>query len=208
MAHVVTRASASIAPEALADLLWNTDPKLNSFMFQRREVLLDILRCEWPENRGLLCHAQAFTVLEGDTVLGLLVGHTADEYGPNFDAAQELQSRRLSPQDATHLNQALHWMDRLFPTPREGAYYVLELSTAVTAQGAGIASLLLDAAENCAKSEGCTHIALDVAADNAAVDFYRHKGFGVDIETRVPYLADTCGIGLHLHMTRPIKVPS
>jgi len=207
MAHPVTPADAAIAPEHLADLLWNTDPKLNGFIFRTGETLLDILRAEWPAARGLLCHKQAFTVMDGASVLGLLIGHTAAEYGPNFEAAQEVQAQRLSDADAAHLVAALDWMDRLFPAPRAGAYYILELSIAAAARGMGIASRLLDAAEARARASGCTHVSLDVAADNAAVDFYRHKGFEVDIETRVPWLDQAHGIGLHLHMSRALTDP-
>ena len=206
MTYAARPADAAIPPDHLADLLWNTDPKLNAFMFRTRETLLDILRAEWPETRGLLCHRHAFTVMDGASVLGLMVGHTAAEYGANFEAAQEIQMRHLSQDDAGYLAKALFWMDRLFPTPRADSYYILELSTAASAQGSGIASHLLDAAEARAISCGCTHLALDVAADNAAVGFYRHKGFEVEIETRVPHLHETCGIGLHLHMSRPLAV--
>jgi ribosomal protein S18 acetylase RimI-like enzyme len=202
----VEPAVASTPPEHLADLFWNTDPTLNAYMFQRRDVLLDVLRCEWPEDRGLLCHKQSVMAVDGASILGVLVGHTEAEYGANFEAAQALQVGRLSEDDAAHMVQSLGWMDRLFPPPRAQSYYVLELSTAPSAQGSGVASHLLDAAEARARSAGCTHISLDVAADNEAVGFYRHKGFEVEIETRVPYLADTYGIGLHLHMMRSLSV--
>ncbi|MEQ3710138.1 MAG: GNAT family N-acetyltransferase [Tateyamaria sp.] len=206
MVHSVEPADASIAPERLADLLWNTDPKLNAFMFRTRDVLLNILRAEWPATRGLLSHRQAFTVMDGASVIGLLVGHQWDEYGPNFEAAQDLQTQNLAQADAAYLNDALEWMDRLFPVPRTGAYYILELSTAASAQGQGIASHLLKSAEERARGSGCTHIALDVSADNAAVDFYLHKGFEVEIETRVPHLDRAHGIGLHLHMSLHLDV--
>lgn len=198
----VQPAQADTAPEALADLLWNTDPALNSFMFRTREVLHLVLACEWPENRGLLCHKHALTVMEGQTVLGLLIGHTAKEYGANFEAAVELQTGKLPQDDKQHMYEALYWMDRLFPTPQDDTFYILELSTAVAAQGLGVASALLGAATERATAQGCRSISLDVAADNAAVDFYRRLGFEVVIETKVPWLAKTAGIGLHYHMVK------
>lgn len=204
MADVIP-APADLRPELLEEHLWNTDPKLNGFMFRSRDVLLDVLRCEWPETRGLLCHAQALVVMDGSSVSGLLIGHTAREYGPNFEAAKTLQMGRLKPDDKEHMDRALDWMDRLFPQPGQGAYYVLELSTAPSARGTGLASDLLDAAERRARDRGCTQLSLDVAADNAAVDFYRHKGFDVEIETRVPYLEKQHGIGLHFHMVRHLE---
>ena len=204
MTYAARPADAAIPPDHLADLLWNTDPKLNAFIFRTRETLLDILRAEWPETRGMLCHRHAFTVMDGASVLGLMVGHTAAEYGANFKAAQALQAKHLSRDDAGYLAEALIWMDRLFPAARPDSYYILELSTAASAQGGGIASHLLDTAAARAAACGCTHLSLDVAADNAAVGFYRHKGFTVEIETRVPHLHETCGIGPHLHMSCPL----
>ena len=116
MADVIP-APADLRPELLEEHLWNTDPKLNGFMFRSRDVLLDVLRCEWPETRGLLCHAQALVVMDGSSVSGLLIGHTAREYGPNFEAAKTLQMGRLKPDDKDHMDRALDWMDRLFPQP-------------------------------------------------------------------------------------------
>ena len=208
MSWSVQPASPDVPPEALAAHLWNTDQKLNSFMFGRMEVLLDVLRCEWAQDRGLLCHKQSFTVMNGDKVLGLLTGHTAAEYGPNFEAAKTLQMGRLSPKDERHMVRSLYWMDRLFPVPCAGSYYVLELSTAPEARGMGIAKELIAAAKKRAVEQGCSRICLDVAADNDAVGFYRHLGFDVEIETRVPFLEEAYSIGVHLHMVWDLGVSS
>ena len=202
MVTLVQPACATVPLQALADLLWNTDPLLNGYMFGSMAVARKIIASEWPAERGLLCHKQAFTAMEGDVLLGLLIGHTSREYGANFEAAMVLQTAALTEPEAQHLTQALYWMDRLFPTPRDDSYYVLEFSIAPEAQGGGLARHLLDAAEARACASGCRHICLDVAADNEAVGFYQHIGFEVEIETRVPFLHDTHGIGPHLHMVR------
>lgn len=204
----VQRAAPDIPPHALADLLWGTDPKLNAYMFRTRETLYRILQGEWPADRGMLCHRHALTVTDGAVLSGLLVGHTAQDWPENFEASLDIQTRSLTEAEAVYLADAIYWMDRLFPTPRERSYYVLELATAPQAQGQGLASHLLDAAMARAREKGCGSICLDVAADNEAVGFYRHKGFHVEIETRVPYLADTHGIGRHLHMVRALDAVS
>ncbi len=206
MAAGVTSADASLPPKTLSELLWSTDPKLNGFMFQTEERLHRILSCEWPAEGGLLCHRFAFTIMDEAQVSGLLIGHTAEEYGRNFEAAKVLQVAAMTSEESSAMVEALFWMDRLFPAPREQSYYVLELAVAAKAQGGGLASALLSAAEERATRQGCTHICLDVAADNEAVGFYKHLGYVVEIETRVPYLAEDHGIGTHLHMVKPLEL--
>mgnify|MGYP001828661904 FL=1 len=204
----VIPAPPDIAPQRIADLLWSTDPALNGFIFGSMDVLHRILQSEWPATRGMLCHRHAFLAEDHGAISGLLVGHTAAEFPANFEAALELQTQALLEAEALHLREALKWMDRLFPAAREGTYYILELAVAPDAQGVGVAHKLLAAAQVRALGAGCTHLCLDVAADNEAVAFYQHIGFVTEIETRMPYLADTYGIGLHYHMTRPLEPAS
>ena len=205
MAPTAEPASADLSPETLADLLWSTDPTLNAYMFRTTELLHQILRAEWPEQKGMLSHRNAFTISNDDKVEGLLVGHTTEEWPESFEASLVVQTRSLSDTDANALNAAIHWMDRLFPTPRDGSYYVLELAVAQSAQGKGLAKILLDAGIARARAEGCDQICLDVSADNPAVAFYEHLGFATEVETRVPYLDETRGIGLHYHMVRGLE---
>lgn len=207
MSVVIGPASDRVLPKDLADLLWSTDPLLNGYMFGSMPVLHRIIANEWPKDRGLFSYRNAFTAIEGDHILGLLVGHTEEEYATNFDVSVENQPAALGAADAEHLRSALYWMDRLFPVPRRGSFYILEFAVTPQAQGAGIAGQLFAAAEARARAKGCTKISLDVAADNAAVGFYRHLGFQVDVETRVPVLEAAHGIGLHLHMVREIGAP-
>lgn len=197
-------ASSSVAPGQLADLLWSTDPKLNGYMFGSIPVLHKVIGHEWPDDHGLLCHRQAFTASRGDSVAGLLIGHTDDEYESNFEHSTRHQPEALEPDEAAHLRAALFLMDRLFPVPRPQSYYVLEFAVLPQAQGEGVAMGLLEAAEARARERRCARLCLDVAADNAAVGFYRHVGFRVDVETRIPALDAAHGIGLHLHMEREI----
>jgi ribosomal protein S18 acetylase RimI-like enzyme len=203
--NVVTGpASKNVLPQDLADLLWSTDPKLNGYMFGTMPTLHKIIQSEWSGDAGLFSHRQAFTAARDGDILGLLIGHTEDEYARNFDVSSSQQPAALAREDAAHLAAALFWMDRLFPVPRPGSYYILEFAVSPQAQGAGIASQLFNAAEARAIERGCAQICLDVAADNAAVDFYRHLGFQTDVETRIPVLDENHGIGRHLHMVRDI----
>lgn len=188
----------------IADLIWSTDPELMNFMFDDVSVFQRAIKREWPSEKGLLCHKQAFVAEASDEIVGLCVGHTSEEYGPNFEAAQRIQSSALGEAEGQHLRDALNWMDRLFPEPREESFYILELAVSEKARGLGLGRGLFSEALGRARRMGCKRLALDVAADNPAVDLYGHLGLEVEIETRVPFLADGFGIGTHLHMSAPL----
>lgn len=198
---VVTKpGSKDVSPLELADLLWSTDPQLNGYMFGKMSNLHTLIKSEWPGEKGLFSHKQAFTASKANTIVGLLIAHTEDDYAANFDFSLMNQPSVLPSEDAAHMEAALHWMDRLFPVPRPGSYYILEFAVSPHAQGEGIAGQLFKAALAEAAARGCTQICLDVAADNDAVDFYKHIGFETEVETRIPVLDAEHGIGLHLHM--------
>lgn len=201
----VQHARADMPLQDLADLLWGTDPKLNAYMFRSLATLQKILAAEWPRNQGMLCHRQAFTVSTGDVLRGLMVGHSSQEWPGHFEASLVVQTQYLSQDEASYLKDAIYWMDRLFPTPRDNSFYILELAVKEAAQGGGVAKQLLEAGLDRAREKGCSSICLDVAASNAAVSFYEHLSFEVEIETRVPFLATTHGIDLHYHMARSLE---
>lgn len=205
MAFCAAAASTDLPLRAVAELLWSTDPGLNTYVYRDIELLHTILRAEWTAHRGLLCYKNALTVMNADTVEGLLVGHTSREWQVNFDAVLELQSRILNDDEANALNAANLWMDRLFPSLSERSYYVLELAVADSARGKGLAKLLLETGMRRARSKGCSQICIDVSADNPAVAIYERLGFVAEVETRVPYLEDVHGIGTHLHMVRGLE---
>jgi len=200
MTVVTETASKDVSPLELADLLWSTDPKLNGYMFGKMPNLHKLIESEWSGEKGLFSHKQAFTASKTTGIVGLLIGHTEDEYAANFDFSLSNQPSALPGKDAARMEAALRWMDRLFPVPRPGSYYILEFAVSPQAQGEGIAGQLFKAATAQALAQGCAHICLDVAADNEAVDFYRYLGFHTEVETRIPFLDDEHGIGLHLHM--------
>ncbi|WP_271946380.1 GNAT family N-acetyltransferase [Ruegeria faecimaris] len=204
MTVLVQPASKSVPPEALADLLWSTDPKLNGYIFGKMDVLLKIIGTEWPAQLGLYSFKHAFTAMHRGKVAGLLIGHTEEEYAANFDFSVDHQANALGEDEARHLKSALHWMDRLFPAPRQNSYYILEFAVNPDMQGTGIASQLFAIATKRALAGGCNQICLDVAANNEAVSFYEHIGFSVEIESRVPVLDDEHGIRMHLHMVLEI----
>ncbi len=192
------------ASERIAELIWSTDPVLMNFMFGDISAFRRATAREWPSDAGLICYKQAFVAEANDEIVGLCIGHTTEEYGPNFEAAQRIQSAALRAAEGGHIREALDWMDRLFPAPRDESFYILELAVSENAQGLGLGRKLLGKAVERARQLQCKRLALDVAADNPAVDFYLQLGLEVEIETRVPCLADGFGIGAHLHMSAPL----
>ncbi len=204
MTAILQSASKSVPPETLADLLWSTDPKLNGYMFGKMDVLHKIIGTEWRAQQGLYSYKHAFTAMQHDKVAGLLIGHTDEEYSANFDFSVDNQANALGEDEALHLKSVLHWMDRLFPAPRQNSYYILEFAVSPDMQGTGIAGQLFVVATKRALAGECNQICLDVAANNEAVSFYEHIGFNVEIGTRVPVLGDEYGIGVHLHMVHEI----
>ncbi len=205
MTALIKPASKEVSPKELADLLWSTDPQLNGYMFGEMSALHKLIESEWSGAKGLFSHKQAFTALMGRDIVGLLIGFTEPEYAENFEFSVIHQPNALGGKEAAHMQSALHWMDRLFPTPRPGSYYILEFAVSPMTQGEGIAGKLFKAAKQQAVEQRCAQICLDVAADNDAVAFYRHLGFRTEVETRVPVLDNNYGIGLHLHMVCDIS---
>ncbi len=200
----LSAADPGTIPEGLPQLMLAEDPALMRFLFRDAAGLARVLAEEWRRPLALnTCHTMR-QLWDGPHVAGLMNGFPASEYDARLEGSRDsyvaaLQGRLgLSPQEA------LTWMERLYPAPRAGAFYILDLSVAPEAQGRGLGHLLLEAGRAQARSAGCTSLALDVAADQPAVGFYRQQGLVADVETYVPWLHRHHGIGRHLHMVQPL----
>ncbi|WP_298970937.1 N-acetyltransferase [uncultured Roseobacter sp.] len=200
----LTAARPDVSVDHLADLLWSTDPALWAFLCPEKRLFHEVLALEWPASQALLSHRLTTVAMQEDELLGLCTGYRLRDFETNFKKSMQLQPSVLSPAKADHLRDGLIWMDRLFPTPREGAFHIMELALTSAAQGHGLAKALLSDAVERAAAAGCQWLTLDVAAQNDAVGFYRHFGFVVELEKRIPMLAENHGIGTHLHMVRAI----
>lgn len=67
---------------------------------------------------------------------------------------------------------------------------VQTIAVGVQGQGSGVGGRLLDELMHCARTAGCTHMMLEVRADNeAAIALYSRRGFSV-ISTRRHYYSD------------------
>ncbi|MEM9044967.1 MAG: GNAT family N-acetyltransferase [Pseudomonadota bacterium] len=203
MSLVLRQGKADDQIDQIADLIWSTDVELMEFTFPSYEIWTKVARTEWRQPKGLISHLQATIALSDGEVAGITVGHTSAEYPENFDYTVNLQREIFSADELAHHQDALIWMDRLFPPAREDAFYVQELAVAPRFRGQGLGKRLLAAALERAKAAGAQRISLDVAEANPSVAVYNSLGFETEIETRVPYLEER-GIGRHLHMSLPV----
>jgi ribosomal protein S18 acetylase RimI-like enzyme len=122
----------------------------------------------------------------------------------HFEKSMERWKQTETPSLAAHLDSAFTMMARLFPHPPPDSYYVLDLAVDPARQKGGIGRQLMNAAIEHGLSLGRTSLQLDVEGENAALHFYKRIGMEIEVETRVPYLANNHGIGLHYHMIMPI----
>ncbi len=98
---------------------------------------------EWPASQALLSHRFTTVTMQEDELLGLSTAYTLRDLETNFEKSMQLQLSVLSAAEADHLRDDLIWIDRLFPTPREGAFHIMELAVTSAAQGHGLAKALL-----------------------------------------------------------------
>lgn len=188
----------------VAELIWATDPPLMEHLFGNRETWRRALDLEWPLSGTLICHANTTLALKEGRVVGLIIGYPARNYAAAFDGSHRVQTSVLSAERTEAFERAFSDMERLFPEPDPGAFYIQELSVDPAARGAGLGRALLAHAVTRAGALGCDRLALDVAASNPAVGLYQVLGFTVEVVTSLPEAEDARGIGAHNHMVCPL----
>ena len=190
----------------IAALVWSTDPELMVCLFQNEDLWHTAAAEEWRRGRGLITPQNTISAFADGRLCGATLGFPAHRAAAIFGEAQEVQRASLPASDVAQFDIGFAAMERLFPEPDPGAFHVMELAVAPDARGRGIGRALLVAAAERARAEGCTSLALDVAADNPAVRLYRSLGFEVAVETRLPKLEADYGIGKHFHMVGPLDL--
>ena len=175
-----------------------------AFMFESPENWHRLLSIDWPEKEGIDSHANAIVAVDGNQILGVLVGYNAAIIDQQFEASLSRWLKQEPPIKAEYLEQAFSKLGRLFPHPAEGSFYVLDLAVDVNSREGGIGRKLMESAISQARSQGLSTLELDVGADSLAVGFYQKLGMFVEVETFVPELAEHYGVGRHLHMKLPI----
>ena len=152
-----------------------------------QERALRVLEAIWPRTGHTAAHDRCtLCTVDGD-VAGALVAFPAEE-------GDELARRFLTaalprvgvwrwPAVVRHLRASAEVM----PIPPAGALYVDALATDPAHRRRGVATALLERAEQQARSRGMVGVALDTGLENArAQALYEHRGYEVRGEKRAP----------------------
>jgi ribosomal protein S18 acetylase RimI-like enzyme len=188
----------------IAELAWSTDPHLFEFLF-RGDLSLWMRLCatEWSEERSL--HSRRFTrlALQGDRIVGLLVGFPGPAM-PELAAGCLARYQSHGEPFASHIRRAFDLMGWLFPPVPDWGFGVFNLAVDPGARGTGLGRQLLTMAEHLAVAQGCAEVHLDVESTNSAVGFYKRQGYEATVETRVPAIA---GVSSHYRMVKKLGSP-
>jgi ribosomal protein S18 acetylase RimI-like enzyme len=175
-------------------LIWDEDAPLMACEYGTYANWCAVVAAEWPAPHAFTSHAITDLALQNGAFAGFVTGFPAADYESLAEGSDNLRSETSNPR--AHL---LH-LDQLFPVPPQDAYYVLNIATDPAHLGRGVGRALLQCAVGKARAIGCTSLCLDVAAENPAVGFYQHLGLSIAVETRLPALQSSHGVGLHYHM--------
>ena len=189
----------------LAGLIWTVDEDLMEFLFGSPENYHRLFSIDWRANEGALNYNHSVIAVDGDQILGVLIGYSAEIIDRLWEVTLSRWSKEEPSAKADDLGQAFNKMDRLFPHPGQETFYILALAVDVNNQKGGIGRKLMGWAEAQARSQGLSALGLDVEAKNPAVSFYKKLGMVVEIETLVPEIDEHHGVGRHYHMKLPIN---
>lgn len=188
----------------IAELIWAEDPALLACEFGTLPPFDAILRQEWAVKGAGNSHDAMVLACDDTGVAGLMTGYPVDQMAARFETTWQLRRDQIARKDWPDWESRSNLIERLFPAPQAGDFYVLDLSIAPRGQGTGLGRRLIGIALKNARAAGCKRLCLDVNADNDAVGFYRSIGLEIQIESRVPSLDEHYGVGLHYHMVMPV----
>ena len=189
----------------LAELIWTVDEHFMPFLFGSPDNWYRLFSIDWCADKGINSHAYSVVAVDDDEIAGVMIGYNAAIIDSLFEATLSRWLQDEPPEQAAYLEQAFNKMDRLFPHPAEGSFYILDLAVDVTRRKTGVGRRLVDRAVSEAKSQGLSALKLDVDADSEAVGFYERLGMSIEVETFVPEIAEKYDVGSHLHMKMEIK---
>jgi len=205
MAIQLVNGSPHHSTDRLAELIWTVDENLMAFLFGTPENWHRLFSMDWQADEGIVNHSHSVVAVDSDQILGVLIGYNANIIDRLFEATLSRWLKEEHPAKAEYLEQAFNKMDRLFPHPAEGSFYVLDLAVDVNNRKGGVGRKLMEWAVSQARSQDLSALELDVEADNPAVGFYKKLGMIVEIETLVPEIAKHHDVGRHFHMKLTIN---
>ena len=201
----ISKGQADQYTSETAALIWAEDPALLACEFGTLAPFDTILRQEWATQGAGNSHDAMLLAHDDAGVAGLMTGYPVEQMAARFETTWRLRRDQIAPKDWQDWQDRSALIERLFPTPQTGDFYVLDLSIAPRSQGTGLGRRLIGIAMEHARAAGCKRLCLDVNADNEAVGFYRRIGLEIQIESRVPMLDTGYGVGQHYHMVMPLS---
>ncbi len=186
--------------DLLADLIWETDPAVFSFIFGTLPVWRRLFPPEWTAAFGVNQDDESRVALVGDRPVGLINSFAGAEVTPRFTASMGRQLAALNQDAARQLTAGYDAMEWLFPRVPDDALFILNLVVASEMRGQNLGRRLIAEAVTKARRLGLRAVHLDVAADNPAVQFYHRTGFRAVVESRAMSLPDGIVLPNHLRM--------
>jgi ribosomal protein S18 acetylase RimI-like enzyme len=173
------------APGA-ARLIAATDAELfRYYTHGNLDLWVEVAECEWRAERGIYSHTMSHVIRRAGQVVGLLVAYSFRCF-TLIDWSLGSSRARLGPDKLSRIDLVRSHASFLFPKLPEDAFYVQNVATHPSVQGAGLGRRLMERAFELGRAEGCRTCHLDVDSSTPAVRFYEHLGMRVAVRTEVP----------------------
>jgi ribosomal protein S18 acetylase RimI-like enzyme len=188
--------------QAAAQLIVSTDEHLYSLWGGGTlDAWLELAQAEWRASDGIYSHRFA-KVLEIDGAVKALVLAFASKAGATAIDWQMTNFRQAMASQEWQgvFDRFSQIAPMLFAPAPEHSYYIQNIAVAPDLRGQGIGRALLDLVVECARSEGCNILMLDVDATTPAVRFYQKMGFTTTQTVELSSL----GVNPHLRMVMSI----
>ena len=202
--EVVLEPATREQADAVAPLLYDTDPHLFGYFFSGDEDLVSrYFAAQWRQERSLVGYRYCTVAAARGALLGIELGYDGKTQADVARDTGKYAAQILTPEQMAHLREAVSYVRFLVPPVPNHAYYVMHLVSARDVRGRGVGAKLLGAAFDRARRNGYRVCHLDVASDNPAVRFYERMGMEILSESRVVPLQKN-GVGSHYRMVKEL----
>lgn len=197
---------AAMRPTAV-DLLFATAPSLYGYQFGHDRKLFNVLvGAAWEQKDNLFSHSATTLALDGDELIGLIIGCYGRDFQPYARALNELWGQMVARGEVSAdlmsvLERNAPHCSYLTPKVPDSAFYVLGLSVLPGYQRHGVGVRLLHLLTSRVAEDGAASMHLDVVSDNPAVRFYSAMGLECVAETRSPE-AHRNGVPMMMRMVK------
>lgn len=196
--------SRVVGDDLLADLMWETDPAIFSFIFGDLSVWRRLFPLEWTAPFSTNQDDETRVALMGERVVGLVNTFAGAEVARRFAVTMTRQLAALDASAGRQLTAAYDAMEWLFPRVPDDALYILNIVVAADMRGQHLGRRLIAEAVTKARRLGLRAVHLDTASNNPAVQFYQRAGFRAVVESRAMSLPDGVALPTHFRMVLDI----